>query len=232
MSFSVNTEPGGIIWQARRHMAASPDTQPLNKDAAGFVGYAADMTQFRKKRDNMTGDQANEFFDNLAAESMDYPFGRQLTKQQELPNGKLLTVHLTLLGESIGIMPDYKTTEPSVKKIGRVTLFLQNLDRHPHMADYKSSLKSGMDILTNGAIHMSSATLDTCISCPFADLGDETDILDRLGMKELHADPKRNLVLHQLGIRSRVLSDQRFDNDQTAALQSFLAEQFPFEQAT
>lgn len=151
MSLEVNLEPGGAIWHARRRMAASSESIPLNAEATGFDGYAIDMARARMKSHGLDRDQAREYYEHLAAESMHSPIGRQLTKEKEFPGSKQLTINMTLLNESVGIMPEY-VQHPTARKLGRL---------FPRMS-YASTIRQSTQIFLQ--YHPHSTQLDVVLS--------------------------------------------------------------------
>ncbi|MDB5183407.1 MAG: hypothetical protein JWO07_88 [Candidatus Saccharibacteria bacterium] len=232
MSFNVNLEPGGIIWQARQHMASTPDAQPLTKGAIGFDGYGVDMATARQKRESLSDEEMKEYFSELEEQSIDNPIGRRITAHDELPSGKHLVTYLTLLNESVGIMPNYLFAAEGVRKIGRLTFFLQAVDPYPgHYFKnpddpYQSELAAGMDILTDGGVYMSSCALRTCTYCHQFDMDDETRVLDDFGLEHLGITHADSSVPYELGKRSHTLAPRHFDYDQITAVQSFMLERF------
>ncbi len=233
MSLRINLEPGGIIWQARQHMAASPDTIPLDADASGFDGYVADMMNAKRVRDNLNDTQAREYGRHLAAASKDNPIGRQLTKYQDLPSDKLLTVNLTLLNESLGIMPEYKPTSSGARKIGRVTILLYSNEPHSHLAlrgpRLQTNMMGGMDILSDGVVHMTMFALDQCTGCRYTDLKDESRILNRFDLSDVYLNPRANEAINHNGLRMSGVFSKQFTDNQVTNLQEYLHEQFSVE---
>ncbi len=233
MSLRINLEPGGIIWQARQHMATSPHTIPLDVDASGFDGYVADMMNAKRLRDNLNDAQAREYGRHLIAASKDNPIGRQLTKHQGLSGDKSLTVNLTLLNESIGIMPEYKLAASGIRKIGRVTILLYSNETHVHLASrtprLQTNMMGGMNILSDGAVHMTMFALDNCTRCDDINTNEGRRILDQLDLSDIYLKPQTNQVIHHNDLQMSGIFNKKFNDDQITSLQEYLHEQFPVE---
>ena len=227
MSLRVNLEPGGIIWQARQHMATSPDTIPLDADASAFYKYVLEISHARAEKDNLDVDQKYEYSDYLATCSKDNPIGRQLTKQQDFPDGKRLTVNLSLLNESIGIMPEYERTTSGARMIGRVSIRLEELVERPNWQQACHGMSGDMDILSDGAIYSVFHATTTCLTCKDINTDHEREILNQLDLEDIYLDPSNSAILvagFQKAITKGLLTKNQITN-----LQKYLHEQFPIE---
>lgn len=236
---NVNLDRGGIIWQARLHTTTTEHVEPLDRNAGEFHTFASDMFRARHERGDITADQLPGAYTQLEHDSESYPLGRVARLERELPSGKLLHLNLALLNESVGTMPRYHAAESDIRKIGRASFFLHNMNTHTHfrsaMERYQSRLSSGFDILTDGSVHMTTMTLEICNDCIDVKLHDEANILNQLGFSALHyarIQPMQTSSNYSdpYSRRTSRLLNQRLDTEQQSGLQRFLAEQFTAEQ--
>jgi hypothetical protein len=230
MNLQFNSEQGGIIDQARRLMATTPGVQPLSKDTAHFDFYALAMTSARQRRDHLSSTETYEHFEKLKEVSIDYPIGRLLTCEKNLSDNKQIKTYLSLLNESVGVMPDYRATEPGIRKLGRATIIIRNQSERFHLdpssEHYESGIAAGFDILTNGKVYLSHAALSVCMNCYYVDLKSESRILNQLGLESLYLNQKQHEMQRNPGERVAIMTNRRFSDTQVAGLQALLTEQF------
>lgn len=226
MSLRVNLEPGSIIGQVRRHMATSPDTIPLDTDASTFNRYVLAMSHARAKKDDLDFDQQYEYSNYLAARSKDSPIGRQLTKSRDLPNGKRLTIDLSLLNESIGIMPEYERTTSGARMIGRVSIRLGKIVERPNWQRTCHEMNGDMDILSDGTVYSVFLAM-VCSTCKDIDVDHERKILNQLDLEDIYSNRSNRAIIDvgfPIAVTKGLLSDNQVTN-----LQEYLNEQFPVE---
>lgn len=235
ITMNVNLDRGGIIWQARLHTTTAEHVEPLNRNAGEFHTFASDMFRARQARGDITADQLPDAYRQLELDSEFHPLGRVARHERKLPSGKKIHVNLTVLNESVGIMPRYHLAESDIRKIGRTSFFLHNVDTHTHgrssVPRHQSRLSSGFDILTDGSVHMTTMTLEICNSCPEVSLHDEAEILNQLGFSALHYARIHPIATSYSNSdpysrRTSRMMNQRLDDEQQSGLQRFLAEQF------
>jgi hypothetical protein len=230
----VNLERGGIIWQARLHMATAANVEPLDEDTGEFQVFASEMTSARVKGTNASQEKIRELYDNLSTESKDYPLGRVARSEQDLPSGKRLNVNLALLYESFGNMPPYTPDNPTVGKIGRANFFLRNAAEHSHPGydkpRYESILSAGFDILSDGSVNTTVASLEACQECITVQLHDDSRIIGQLGLQALFYNrmplPEVSSYFGPYTQRTSRINNRMLTADQVTGLQGFLAEQF------
>ena len=230
----INLERGGIIWQARSHMATAPYVEPLNEDAGEFLTFASDMARTRVPNTQPT-DTMDEFYKLFMGDTKLSSIGRVARVEKDLPSGKRLSINLALLDESVGIMPPYRPETPDVRKIGRANFFLRNADEHTHLKPskprYESVLSAGFDILTDGRVNATFVSLEACKDCITVQLHDDSKIVHKLGLQALFHSSARQIptVSSYFGPyveRTSRIVQQMLTTEQVSGLQSFLAEHF------
>ena len=231
----VNLDRDGIIHQARLHIATAEHVIPLDEDADDYHVFAANIVSARAKRDVLSKEEAREYASNLAAETKINPLGRVAQIEKDLPTGKRLNVNLALLNESVGIMPAYKNSDPNIRQIGRANFYLENTDEHTHpqsdLPRSESILSAGFDILTDGNVNMTVASLEACKECLTVRLHDDSRIIEQIGIQALYHSRMGQLppVSTDFGpytTRTSRIRQQMLNDEQVSGLQSFLMEQF------
>ena len=239
INMNVNMERGGIIWQTRLHTTTAEHVEPLDLNAGEFHTFAMEMSKARHERGEITDEQIADAYKQLEQDSEHSPLGRVVRQERDLPSGKKLYINLSVLNESVGIMPRYHLAESDVRKIGRASIFLHNIDTHTHGRSntlrHHSRLSSGFDILTDGNVHLTTATLEICNDCPDVSLHDESKILGQIGFNELHHARLRPILttyklIDPYDKRTSRIHNRRLTTEQQSGLQKFLAEHLIPEQ--
>lgn len=222
---NANLEPQGIIAQSVRHLAEHGKPLDVSDDSGMFQQFIYEMVRHEKDKDKR---------DEYLARLKETVIGRVATRTYALPSGKIQTTTLAVLGESVGIMPDYVTSEHRAKKIGAVLLDLHSSDRHTHPDDsfarHQSRLTGHIDILTSGEVNANLFRLEACNPCGTVDITDEAELLGRLGLDSLYAAPEKHIVDNDHnGSRHFTLVQSEFSADQVGSLQDYLHETFPLD---
>lgn len=220
-------ERNGIIWQVREHVNSHPESEPIHSEADTFFGYAIDIIAARQLREDKPNISTfHKYLDELRERCKEYPLGRQLKKEENLPSGRRLTSYLSLLNEAVGIMPDYYNyNNQGVKKIGRFVLVLS--EGGDDLETPRNVLSSGIDILTNGDVYVPLLTRHMYSDGKHFDHRDEARILMQLGFENFYLDQEKyEIPEKEQGRRTFTLSHQRLTRNQVVGLQSFMRERF------
>jgi hypothetical protein len=231
----MNLERGGIIRQAQLHMATADHVVPLDEDAGEFQVFATDMTNARFAHDRKNLTPILEYSANLALQSKEYPLGRVARIEKDLPTGKRLNLNLAILmNEAVFNMPEYSADHPDVRKIGRANFFLRNADQHTHIDTpnprFESILQAGFDILSDGSVNTTIASLEACKDCLVVRLHDDARIIGQLGLNALFYNraplPEVSSHFGPYSARTSRIVNEMLDDEQVSSLQGFLMEQF------